>query len=948
MPVSFVSKDHEKEWDKAKEIATERFGSQKHKSFWAFTNWMYHKLVGEPLSETWDHEKPIAKDKRVFPTSYYGCWKEMERYINRHPVYSTLSEDDKDELAHNWFTNNEDHTKYEVTKLNEFISTYGNATYGNNGLYGGVTPFGGGRDESPRGPIVYGFPEPGTPLNGSGGSGNYGSTVGSTISNGVGNVQDAGGPSGGDPAIVNIPPKESNYKPWETTLDKDGNVVSDIERKQVTQAETDAWNGPLGDVITSLEDNGLNVEEFNDMTEEQIEDAILRALKKEKSKHDSQNMNQNVNQIPGTIQNKLQEAFSWMSEEDMLDEAKREKGAIPKARDLLSSKFGVKNAKDKDENGRKYVLSRNEIEKIMRQKGLNYDPQSGRWLEKGGKDPEEKEDVVVDPESPAKDEKEDPDAPEFTKKVIPNDPNPLHNLEIIAKIKDYEARYLLGLAHDDQLAGTYITDPKTNEKLPQIDGASILAKLELLKYTWQPDKTIWLNHQLSLPPAVFANGEDRQFVSGRAILSAITNNPKWIQVNSDDSMPVEPKEYVAQELEKNGYTWDPNSLQWSWKPVTTPQTMNESFLAEANDNKKNVAIKQGQGRFLYDIDSVNNANDKEQIKDILNRASTKKTDEKNVAVDYPHVENYLDDKGFTFDRRFNMWVDRDGTFPASLEDLGETPESFIGRGILYANGDESAIAVENQKDSTKRAPRKREKSVIEDMQDHGYYFDENSGWKKKESIRTEDGREISEPQEVAEYKKQQQEKKQAEIAAKEQAKQLKLQQQQAKQAELDKAKAGQAQSQSEARLLDANYDLLSPQDKQAYDDMILKKSAMKSMGMQTWPTDEEQQKKAIKDFRKYHKQVIDPATGKKTWINRNSDMKKFVEPKSPFRRALSSIIKNTGRLGAAAGTGLGAALWNLARDNVHAAAYAVNPWNVAKNVQKPENLRAPHPKSDFN
>ncbi len=148
MPVSFVSKDNEKEWEEAKSIAKERFGSEKDKGFWPFTNWMFHKLIGKPLSEAYT-SSVVKKEHRHFPTKFESVWKETERYISRHPVYSTMTEDEKSDLAESIFTNHNSDEKIEYNKLLEYINTYGNT--GNGGWTGGmgnISPYGGGRTEA--------------------------------------------------------------------------------------------------------------------------------------------------------------------------------------------------------------------------------------------------------------------------------------------------------------------------------------------------------------------------------------------------------------------------------------------------------------------------------------------------------------------------------------------------------------------------------------------------------------------------------------------------------------------------------------------------------------------------------------------------------------------------------------------------------------------------------
>jgi hypothetical protein len=247
-----------------------------------------------------------------------------------------------------------------------------------------------------------------------------------------------------------------------------------------------------------------------------------------------------------------------------------------------------------------------------------------------------------------------------------------------------------------------------------------------------------------------------------------------------------------------------------------------------------------------------------------------------------------------------MWVDEHNQLPEVLDDAGESAQSFVGRGYLYANKDVGAIGINSS--AKKATPRRTPNSIINDMEAMEYVYNDTDGWISKEDIEknnaaiqktaTDTEKNTAAAKKEKDAKTADEEKNKATIAAQ----------------ELANKKAG------EDRLLNANYNVLNADQKKQYDDLLMSKSALAAAGLSEWPKDTGEQNRIKKEFRKNHKRVIDPVSNKKVWLQRNADMGAYLKDESPIKRGLKNVMGKLGK-GAFAGlAGLGAAIWAVGKD----------------------------------
>lgn len=355
-------------------------------------------------------------------------WKKIKHFVYNHPVYGELNEVEKDQAVANIF---DKHQNDDMSLLSEYVDMYmlPTGSFGQNTGTGiaysqpGLGSTGGGGSPPGYGGLGTGMlggkSRQGTRVFG------YGASNG--ISPGDGYAPIAG--KNGEPALVVIPQKQDNYKPWEVQLTPDGQYrQNDIDRNKYVRKEEQMWNGPVGDLFRSLENYGYDIEDLNQMSQEELEDAIIRSFKKEmakvKSEQDVETLQENQqiiqssprlitykelidasNRLLGKLGYNVQElseeekdsisshAINFFNEYNnkmsdldvpekmgnLLEKWKRY-SKIQLAREILSSKHQQKKAIEKETGGKAYLIDRYGIEKLMTRFGYSYDDNSKTWL----------------------------------------------------------------------------------------------------------------------------------------------------------------------------------------------------------------------------------------------------------------------------------------------------------------------------------------------------------------------------------------------------------------------------------------------------------------------------------------------------------------------------------------------------------------------------------------
>lgn len=360
MPLPFIrSLADKKRWQQAIELTKNRKARRNPESpdydpklqpinnVFAYANWLYHNVLrgGSALVQEGEQAGLINNEEE------YQLWENIEKRLFDDKANDTIEESRKWEMVEHLYSSYlEKHKQYDVQKLDEFVSTDSGYVPGNNniaGLYG----FGGYRDEPPRGPIIYG-------VNGTG-------------------FNNAKFKTNGDPAVVIVPNKKSQYDPEAVKMDTLGNVVSDVETAQKSSAIDDTIEGPTGDIFGMLQDIGYSADALEEMTPEELQHAMIKALKAHKKEQESSNVEAGV-QKGKTIAQKLTEAFIYEDEDEELDERE---GPLSKARRILAAKHRIKKAVERDRS-RKYFLNQDSIEKLISKYGYRWNADKKIWVKK--------------------------------------------------------------------------------------------------------------------------------------------------------------------------------------------------------------------------------------------------------------------------------------------------------------------------------------------------------------------------------------------------------------------------------------------------------------------------------------------------------------------------------------------------------------------------------------
>jgi len=634
------SKD-EKIWDKAKKIAKDKALSGD--DFYAYANAIFHRMKGrEELDESLYN---ISEDRlKLYKQLDYPInsideeesWHTMKYILENHPNFNgELEESDQYEAFDYLF----DNYKKTINK-NDFDSI-------KNYLNDMLVPK--ARVKRKDKDIEYGVLEEDYISGGFGGLGaaeyGYG---GVGYAGGRGRRRGFGGPRQGggmsrratanpwgrpgrrqeNPIVVDVTSpdeKPSNYKPWQVELTPQGDQVKNVKRNQIQSTIDQAWDSELGEVLRGLENLGLDYEEMADMTQEEIEDIMIRKLRSLGQDQEDLVLQETVKKTKN-ISNKILEAFGV---EETLEEKIKRSSRIQDAREILASKHQVSDAIEKKKD-RSYVIDRYGIEKLMRKYGYIFDVLTKKWIKsEEGKNPNKKDDEKDESEEDkAKDDGQEnginidaafADSQEYDKtdengeskfKPEPDKDDFDHfkkvnsAVQLETKLKPLQARYLLAISRDEPENTKFSVDKDKIVFKPKISDEKILEKVKNLGWVWNSDKDIWLDETNTIPEKAFKVGETRQSLMARSYLAAM-DDLSAIQFTRSRE-PIITAEEANSMLKNRGYVFDKEINKWLFNDKDLAggaQNLQESVILNEQKSPKKVATidqqEELQARYIY-------------------------------------------------------------------------------------------------------------------------------------------------------------------------------------------------------------------------------------------------------------------------------------------------------------------------------------------------------------
>lgn len=903
MPSFIKSRSDKKKWEKAKDRAREAAMKGGIYNVWGLTNHIYQSMYESITEDTTFDPTQVESTKGIINNIFEDeCWNDIERYVVNHPVYSQLSEEEMWDTVEGSYTSYiKEHKDLSTGKIYEFVNSYANSIGGMNGL----NVMGGGRDEAPIGPIVYGMP------------GNA--------------MQPLGAADRKDPAIVVIPDKQSNYKPWETEIDAAGNALSDLERNkvishdrlttpvQVTPAKTEANDVDvnLQDLAYKLEDAGVDLESLEDMTEEEIEDLLLKVVKKDSKRTQNKETQDSISDLK-EFKDKIFEAFTWELEEDRIN------GKTRKAREVLAKKHQMKVVLKR--TNRQYLVPKNEIESLMKKYSYAYDEQSGTWgkatpkiktnkpssaSNSGGNSNKEniptvknnfnsiKNKIFPSVTNGSEKETSEPNKAKTDTDPIDSeedtlDKNPLSNPEIRKRMKNYQSRFILAIGHDDRNSLIFVKT-ETEEGVtyvPQIKDDEILSKITLLGYTWNSDKLLWMSENVTLPNSIFAKNENQKTIFARAYLASI-GKINSIELN-DSGMPSKTTEDVVEQIQNKNFVYDTENNKWNWVDETineslsyeTPSTNEEESgepdeSLEEDANNEDEEIQRGykeyavlilQGRFILRAHNIlsyakfmKKTNNKKQIDDfwdkVQNNDPTKfKRNLINPTIPDSQIIKTMEKIGYSQKDDMPVW---DGKRFSELSNSGETSESILARAIItLENNNAEYIQFEDsvgKKGTLDTKFSSKNVTVIVTSKDHNYYWDKEYGWIKNNK-KDMSQRNLSTDQKI--YKRN------AEKFLN--------------------------------RFQNTDWDYMSYKDRDLYKEYSAYPLAVKYLGIEEyeWPSDSEHKRNdLIRKFSQMYKFNVDTKDRTvKSWVKRGKPVMRSLDKKG-FKAAVGKVARTVKGLG---------------------------------------------------
>lgn len=778
----------------------------------AYANWLYHNVLRENGSAILEEQEidGIIKDD-----SQQKIFEWLQNKVFNDKRTETLDESKKWELVESLYNEFVAKTpNMPMDKLEEFVDTqYSTSPAGNNvaALYG----FGGYRDEPPKGPIVFGSKQMGL------------------------DALSSPGIASKDPAVVVIPDKISQYDPNSQTLDSLGNVVDNVKQAEI-KAETETTSEPeednTGDIFSTLQNLGYTSDQLQSMDDEELHNVVKKALKNLNKQKEQTTLQETVKRNR-TVRQKLMEAFESDSdkeniyENESLDESI---SATAKARQILANKFKITKAIKKD--GEKYILSQDEVSKLLRNQGYTWNSKYKKWLRKGSptfwgrkllknkfqdKDAEQKDEngkyilnqediskkltslgytwdihkkmwiktvddgdnktkpsqtVVKPTQEPLKTEPINNNPEEINKpeeitnnidKNIDNDDgedenidkeeelSPLQNPDIIAKMKYMQARFILGVGHNNSDATEFDKNDK-NVWIPHIKNEDVYEKIIQHGYEWDETKKLWLDRNLHMPNSLFAVEENKKSVLARSILAALGKVVN-IKVKSSGTPSTDP-EKLDTKMDIEGFIWNPELQNWKYLGDNDePDVLNESVIKEAapqalkqetlSQPKKKfstVDVSEWEARML--MRSLQYAWFKKASKtDPIKAKHTWDTqladgmddDPYNGKMDINVIENWLNNSAnyeFNDDEKEPMWVDSSNpnNVPGVLSIVGiNSKEEYIARAILASKKPEYAKIRAASPDHPEMTIPSRK--IEARMKEQGYQWHDDWGWVQNDS-----------------------------------------------------------------------------------------------------------------------------------------------------------------------------------------------------------------------
>jgi hypothetical protein len=729
MPNFIKNSADEKAWNQALDLARSRWKERETnpklepiKNIWAYANWLRLNLFSENKSLVVESEGLINSDEDD------QIWKAIRYY-----AFSNKKQMDESEIydyiENAFLAYKEKHEGKPSScrrKLLEFVNSYGSSMAGSymGTQTTGMMGFGGQRDERPIGPIVYGYDYPGVKRN-----------VTSS-------------PDSDKKAIVVIPPKQDAFKAT-GELDNQGNLKSDVENSQkitIEQANMDEQlDGPFGDILVRIMDlTGISMSELQELDDEELEDLLIKAAKIDNK--NSQQLNESIQEQEMLIErdSPIQKArkilaikhkqkksiekvdgrkYVWnqndiiklMSKYGYKYDKKYKKWAKKRsptydARRILSDKYQDKLAVEKNDEG-EYKLDQDDVRKRMHSHNYFYDLDKKRWTQQYDI-PEQPKPIEVEPTpkyvppkpsiiqpksikpSPEKEEpvsiKKTPEPKEEPKKVkIEKPANPIYSLENKEKIKEMEARFILGASGSMADATSFNKDEETGEYIPVVSKEDVLNKMNLLQYNWNDLKNIWLNDANTLPQKLYELNETPKTIIARAFLASIGKVNK-IKVKEDGSPSVS-YEDLDDAMESQDMYYDSKAERW--------KVIEEDELDEETDV------------ICTDINETD-------------------YDEEILCEEY----SYEDDEGYDELEEAKNFVDPEHTY--NLSDVSDAQGRFLLRALqldmfkdYIGKPDENSIWMKIQTggdgDPTafdKNTPKMSENTILKNLKSLGYTF----------------------------------------------------------------------------------------------------------------------------------------------------------------------------------------------------------------------------------
>lgn len=734
----------------------------------------------EEVMGTHDTEKDANKQlaalyANIDHISENETWQEIQHFVYNHPVYGDLPKEELDETIAAIY---EKHKDDDLEILDEFVDMF---MYSGGGL--GPNSSGLAYGHGGGGGSIYGYG--GTGANALGGKSRQGTRVfgydninGITPGNGVAPI----GGKNGDPAVVVIDEPESNYEPWKTDLTNTGERVQDIKRSKKKQEFNELWNGPLGELVRSLENYGIDFSELSQMTQEEIQDLIIRTLKKEQQQ---ESLNEENKLIKNTknIKELVVEMFSF-DEETILSEKKRQ-SRIQDARDILSRKHSQKKALEKKSTGRGYILDQYGIEKLMKKYGYIYDFESKRWVKKREIDSKEHENLDINKKSSDVEEignkpKKSEDDEELRNTTLSSDEsmdavkndedesspsdeqhsnNPIREPEVKNKTKEYQARFILAIAHGMTNAVDFIVDEESKKEVPTISKDIIFNEMENRQYDWNDEKMIWLNPSVSLPDIIFDKGETKMSVIARSILSGFGDH-SFIKIDTVDKLPIKTTEEAESKLMEKGYTWNYDLGMWDYIGIKLNEAVNKNGNTRVKYGFDPVDVMNMTGRYALKAEQIKRISNGEEIESEDRNDPTAFSSYPNITrplMTDKNVNNRLKEYGYTLikDGKIRYWTDTKGNAPTAVREIGNDDlQSYTGRAIMSTiNKSNGARFISFDGDTTSTIDEisidqfepSIEKQEVEDrLENEGFAWNRKRGWFKKDSIGfdTEDDEEL--------------------------------------------------------------------------------------------------------------------------------------------------------------------------------------------------------------